>query len=246
MEPNFAESNFASPAGSAPRSPALGDVFAAVGFVHLHVHTSFSLREGALSIAKLAKLAAADAMPALAITDTNNLFGALEFSEKLAKDGIQPIVGIELAIDFGDGAELVPRGTELGRCLASIVLLAKDEAGYRNLMHLASRAWLDPEPGDLPHVPLARLELRSDGLIAVSGGPKGPLDRALALGRPEIAERRLRALRRLFPDRFYVELQRHGLQREREIEPELVATWLSRRTAACGDERGLFRQRAGL
>ena len=223
MEPNFAESNFASPAGSAPRSPALGDVFAAVGFVHLHVHTSFSLREGALSIAKLAKLAAADAMPALAITDTNNLFGALEFSEKLAKDGIQPIVGIELAIDFGDGAELVPRGTELGRCLASIVLLAKDEAGYRNLMHLASRAWLDPEPGDLPHVPLARLELRSDGLIAVSGGPKGPLDRALALGRPEIAERRLRALRRLFPDRFYVELQRHGLQREREIEPELVA-----------------------
>ena len=62
-----------------------------VGFIHLHVHTSFSLREGALSIARLGKMAAADAMPALAITDTNNLFGALEFSEKLSKDGIQPM-----------------------------------------------------------------------------------------------------------------------------------------------------------
>ena len=75
-------------------------------FVHLHVHSSFSLREGALTIARLGKLAAYDRMPALAITDTNNLFGALEFSEKLAKDGIQPIVGITLAVDFGDGAPL--------------------------------------------------------------------------------------------------------------------------------------------
>jgi DNA polymerase-3 subunit alpha len=221
VEPHFAQSNFASPASAAPAT-SLGGLCAAVGFVHLHIHTSFSLREGALSIGKLAKLAAADGMPALAITDTNNLFGALEFSEKLAKDGIQPIVGIELAIDFGDGAELAPRGAELGPCVASIVLLAKDEAGYRNLMHLASRAWLDPAPGDLPHVPLARLEIRSDGLIALSGGPKGPLDRAFALGRPEIAERRLGALQRLFPGRFYIELQRHGLAREREIEPSLI------------------------
>ncbi|MFZ0730431.1 MAG: PHP domain-containing protein, partial [Methylovirgula sp.] len=83
-------------------------------FVHLHVHSSFSLREGALSIGKLAKLAVADGMPALAITDTNNLFGALEFSEKLAKEGVQPIIGIELAIDFGDGIEVAPRGGDPG------------------------------------------------------------------------------------------------------------------------------------
>ena len=79
------------------------------GFVHLHVHTSFSLREGALTIAKLAKLAVADGMPALAITDTNNLFGALEFSEKLAKEGVQPIIGIQLTVDFGDGGAVRPR-----------------------------------------------------------------------------------------------------------------------------------------
>ena len=74
----------------------------AVGFVHLRVHSAFSLRQGALSIEALAKLAKADSMPALAITDTNNLFGALEFSEKLAKSGVQPIIGAQITVDFGD------------------------------------------------------------------------------------------------------------------------------------------------
>jgi DNA polymerase-3 subunit alpha len=220
VEPYFTESNLAGP--EALPSPSLGGVFRAVRFVHLHVHSSFSLREGALSIGKLAKLAVADGMPALAITDTNNLFGALEFSEKLAKEGVQPIIGIELAVDFGDGMEVAPRGADPAAGRASIVLLAKDAAGYRNLMHLASCAWLDPVPGDLPHVPLAKLEAQGGGLIALSGGPKGPLDRALALGLAEVAGRRLAALSRMFADRFYIELQRHGLSREREMEPQLV------------------------
>ncbi|HEY5225976.1 MAG TPA: DNA polymerase III subunit alpha, partial [Methylovirgula sp.] len=193
-----------------------------MGFVHLHVHSSFSLREGALSIARLAKLAVGDAMPALAITDTNSLFGALEFSEKLAKEGVQPIVGIQLTVDFGDGGELSPRGFDAGLGRASLVLLAKDETGYRNLMHLASRAWLDPAPGELPHIALARLANRGEGLIALTGGPSGPLDRSLGLGRFEIAERRLAVLRELFKDRLYLELQRHGLNEERVIEPQLL------------------------
>jgi DNA polymerase-3 subunit alpha len=71
-----------------------------VGFVHLHVHSSYSLLEGALKISDLAKLAAADKQPALALTDTNNLFGALEFSEKLVEKGIQPIAGVQLAVAF--------------------------------------------------------------------------------------------------------------------------------------------------
>ena len=73
-----------------------------VGFVHLHVHSSFSLLEGSLRIDELKKLALKDHMPALALTDTNNLFGALEFSEKMSGAGIQPIVGIELAVETGD------------------------------------------------------------------------------------------------------------------------------------------------
>ncbi len=204
---------------AAPIEPAL---LQAVGFVHLHVHSSFSLREGALSIAKLTKLAAADAMPALAISDTNNLFGALEFSEKLAKEGIQPIIGLQITVDFGDGAQLSPRGDEMGAGRAALVLLAQDEAGYLNLMHLASRAWLDPAPGDPPHIRLTRLEGRTRGLIACTGGPGGPLDQAFASGRPEIARQRLAWLEQAFPSRLYVELQRHGLSSEREIEPQLL------------------------
>ena len=72
------------------------------GFVHLHVHSSYSLLEGALTIARLAELAKADRQPALALTDTDNMFGALEFSDKMAGAGIQPIIGCALALDFSD------------------------------------------------------------------------------------------------------------------------------------------------
>ncbi|ACB95228.1 DNA polymerase III subunit alpha [Beijerinckia indica] len=193
-----------------------------VGFIHLHVHSAFSLREGAIKIEKLVKLAAADAMPALALTDTNNLFGALEFSEKLVKSGIQPIAGLQLTVDFGDGAAMAPRGEENGAGRANLVLLAQDEAGYVNLMHLTSRAWLDPVPGDPPHVRFDQLHGHADGLIALSGGPDGPLDRAFAAQRPEQAVLRAQHLAALFPNRLYVELQRHSLQAERSNEPLLL------------------------
>ncbi len=193
-----------------------------VGFVHLHVHSSFSLREGALPIAKLAKLAAADQMPALAITDTNNLFGALEFSEKLAKAGIQPIVGIQLSVDFGDGALLRGRLRDGDPGRAAIVLLAATAAGYANLMRIASWAYLDPPAGDLPHVAAAKLQGMTAGLIALSGGPAGPLDHALAADRPDIAESRLARLLALFGGELHIELQRHGLDAERLVEPQLL------------------------
>jgi DNA polymerase-3 subunit alpha len=192
-----------------------------IGFVHLHVHSAYSLREGALSVAALAKLAVADRMPALAITDSNNLFGALEFSEKLAGSGVQPIIGLQLTVEFGDGAAIAPRGEESGAGRADVVLLARDAAGYRALMHLSSRSWLDPDPGDTPHVALARFEGHTAGLIALSGGPSGALDRAFGRDRAELAFGRAAALASLFPDRFYVEIQRHGRDSERRIEPLL-------------------------
>ena len=89
------------------------------GFVHLHVHSSYSLLEGALTIARLAELAKADRQPALALTDTDNMFGALEFSEKLAGYGIQPIVGCALAIDFGDQEATAPGRQPCRRVRAS-------------------------------------------------------------------------------------------------------------------------------
>ena len=196
-------------------------ILKAVGFVHLHVHSAFSLREGALTIETLAKYAKADDMPALGIADTNNLFGALEFSEKLAKSGVQPIIGAQVTVDFGDAPSAVSRLAETRAARAPIVLIAQNETGYRHLMALTSSLWLDPREGDDAHVPVAALENR-DGLIALTGGPAGPIDRALAAGLAEIASGRLRRLADVFGDRLYVEIQRHGLDSERAIEPALI------------------------
>ncbi len=203
-------------------SAAVSRILRDVGFVHLHVHTSFSLREGALTIAKIAKFAGADRQPAIAITDTNNLFGALEFSEKISKDGIQPIVGIQLTVDFGDGSLFGGRGDVRHAGRHPIVLLAQSEEGYMNLMRLGSQAWIEPEAGDMPHVSLPQIGAANGGLIALTGGPSGPLDHAFEHDRQEIAEARLSALEGLFDRRLYVELQRHGMAQERENEPRLV------------------------
>src|ERR1041385_7217753 len=110
-------------------------------FIHLHTHSSYSLLEGALTIARLAELAKADRQPALALTDNDNMFGALEFSDKMAGYGIQPIIGCALSVDFGD-QDPGARST-LPAAPARIVLLAARETGYRNLMRLNSRAFLD-------------------------------------------------------------------------------------------------------
>src|SRR5207248_1904506 len=144
------------------------------GFVHLHVHSAYSLLKGSIKIAKLGELAKADRQPALALTDTDNMFGALEFSDKMAGEGIQPIIGCAMAVDFADH-ETGPRpGLPVGR--PRIVLLAAREAGYRSLIRLNSRAFLETPPNEPPHVKLAWLEGEIDGLIALTGGPGGLLD----------------------------------------------------------------------
>src|SRR5271169_3697539 len=102
------------------------------GFVHLHVHSAYSLLKGSIKIAKLAELAKADRQPALALTDTDNMFGALEFSDKMAASGIQPIIGCSLSIDCGDQEHQMRPGLSGGaQSLPRLVLLAATEAGYR-------------------------------------------------------------------------------------------------------------------
>nr|WP_256515491.1 DNA polymerase III subunit alpha [Alsobacter ponti] len=208
-----------------------------VGFVHLHVHSSFSLLEGALRIDELKKLALKDHMPALALTDTNNLFGALEFSEKMSAAGIQPIAGIELAVETGDEP---PRRGVASQSRPGLVLLAASADGYANLMRLGSRAFLDPPPGEPPHVPLASVLAANAGLIALTGGPDGPIDRALAAGRADLAEARLAALAAAFPGRLYVEIQRHGADEERAVEPELIELAYRMRLPLVGTNEPFF------
>ena len=190
-------------------------------FVHLHVHSSYSLLEGALKIGKLADLAKADRQPALALTDSGNMFGALEFSEKLASSGIQPIVGCCFPIDFGDEPR-DPRNPAHTMSFPRIVLLAAREEGYQRLMRLSSRAFLETPGSERPHIRADWLDEGVEGLIALTGGPGGALDQAIAAGQLDLALARTAALRGLFGDRVYIELQRHGLPEQRATEPHLI------------------------
>ncbi|WP_375465222.1 DNA polymerase III subunit alpha [uncultured Methylobacterium sp.] len=189
-----------------------------VGFVHLHVHSSYSLLEGALKVADIVKAAAGDRQPALALTDTNNLFGALEFSEKAAGAGVQPIPGMQISVAFEAGD---PAGR--GGPMPSLVVLAQDEAGYGNLLRLASRAHFDNPLGEAARVSVEALADSAAGLIVLTGGPTGPLDAALRAGRPDLAAARVERLRSIFGEaHLYVEVQRHGLDDERRVEAELL------------------------
>src|SRR6184192_425803 len=190
------------------------------GFVHLHVHSSYSLLEGALSIARLCELAKADRQPALALTDTDNMFGALEFSDKMAGYGIQPIVGCELAVDFGDQDPNARNA--LASAPSRIVLLAARERGYRSLMRLKSRAFLETPVHQSPHIKFDWLEHDADDLIALTGGPDGPISAALLADHAALAGVRCDRLASLFGDRLYVELQRHGIDKERRVEAGLI------------------------
>lgn len=193
------------------------------GFVHLHVHSAYSLLEGALQLETILKLAKADNQPALGIADTGNLFGALEFSEKASGKGIQPLIGVELPIDFAASEERVSeRGHVAWSGKSSVVLMAQSESGFENLSRLVSRAYLEGEGG----AATARLDWLSreglEGLICLSGGPEGAIDMPFAHGQDANAIRRLDRLADLFGDRFYIELQRHGRPQEAAVEPRLV------------------------
>src|SRR5579862_5923736 len=140
------------------------------GFVHLRVHSSYSLSEGAIKVEKIPLLAREAGMPAVAITDTANLFGALEFSQACVNRGIQPIIGCQIGLARADNSRLSPD---------PIVLLAQDEAGFANLRYLSSIGFLETEPGLKPQLPLEKLCERAAGLLLLTGGTAGPLARLL-------------------------------------------------------------------
>ncbi len=188
-------------------------------FVHLHAHSAYSLLEGAIPLARLIDLAIKDGQPALAITDRNNLFGALEFSETAATNGLQPIMGCALAVHFD---EFVQHGAgHLREDEPALVLLATSDSGFANLVKLVSHAYMAAEPGGSPTVSLDDLKRFGDGLIALSGGPQGPLDRTIMQGDGQAARQIAIMLAEIFGNRFYVELQRHR-GRALHIEPALL------------------------
>lgn len=163
-------------------------------FIHLHLHSAYSLAEGAIRPKELVKACKKQGIPAVAVTDTNNLFGALEFAMAAAEEGVQPILGCQLQVDI-DGRQ--------------VVLLVQNEQGYKNLSKLVSDAYMQKETA--PQSSIAALDGHTDGLICLSGGPmKGVTEEADIL-----------KLKDLFGGRFYIELQRHGLPQEDQMEAQL-------------------------
>ena len=172
-------------------------------FIHLRLHTEYSLLEGAVPVKKLIGLTSNMDMPAVAVTDSNNMFAALEFSEYASKAGIQPIVGCQIDMRYTK-----PDPGKKPEAPAAIVLLAKSEAGYMNLMKLNSCAYLD-QGNEVPQVEIEDLAQYSKGLICLSGGPDGPIGRLLRDGQRPKAELLMDQFKDIFGDSLYVELQRH-------------------------------------
>jgi len=182
-------------------------------FVHLRLHTEFSVVDGTNRIDEVVKAAAADQQPALAITDLNNLFGAVKFYKEARSKGVKPLLGAEVFLE-GLGAEI--------GALTRIVLLVQNTEGYLHLSELLARAWTqNVARGQSQAVcKLEWLQELNGGLIALSGAQAGPLGAALLQGHAERATQVALQMAGLFPHRFYVELQRAGRP---EDEPHVIA-----------------------
>ncbi|ROR32229.1 DNA polymerase III subunit alpha [Inmirania thermothiophila] len=167
-------------------------------FVHLRVHSEYSLVDGIVRIPQLVARAAELGMPAVAVTDQCNLFAMVKFYRAALARGVKPVVGVD--------AWLADPAGEPGR----VVLLCQDGAGYRNLTRLVSRSYIEGQHGGRPVLEPAWLEEASGGLIALSGGAEGVLGRALLQERADEAERWLGFFGRCFPGRFYLEVHRLG------------------------------------
>lgn len=174
-------------------------------FIHLHLHSAYSLSEGAIPVSRLKDLCLAAKMPAVAVTDTNNLFGALEVSTTLAGAGVQPIIGMQQSFEAGGFSLPLARGARH----PSLVLLAQSKAGYENLLKITSDAFLQSAAEEGACSTLDRLEGLTDGLICLTGGFDGPIDRLLRESRSDDAQAALQRLNDLFPGRLYIEIQRH-------------------------------------
>ena len=172
-------------------------------FIHLRTHSEYSLLEGALRLKKLPDMCVKAGMPALALTDTNNMFAALEFSVAMSGAGVQPIIGCQVDLEY-----VTPQPGEKPRLPAPVVLLAQSERGYEHLMKLNSCLYLD-KAGALPQVTLAELAAHSADVICLTGGPMGPVGLLLQNNQRPAAEALVRALHAAFGDRLYMELQRH-------------------------------------
>jgi len=191
-----------------------------MSFVHLHVHTDYSLLDGAASVSNLIQRAVDFGMPGLAITDHGNMFGALKFYKECKKAGINPIVGSEFYVAGVTRRDKT--GTEGGNKYYHLILLAKNETGYRNLTMLSSRSYTEGFYYK-PRIDWELLEQYHEGLICSTACIAGEVPQYILLGRPADAERIAGRYRELFgAENYFMELQDHAMEQEARVNRELV------------------------
>jgi DNA polymerase-3 subunit alpha len=189
-------------------------------FIHLRAHTSYSLLQGAIKIPDLITLAKAQNMPALAVTDHDNLFGSLEFSQACIRAGIQPIIGYTASVrsthqgDYAKGHEKISAD--------QLLLYAKDETGYANLLKLASLAYVAPDEGESPILNYDDVFAYAEGLLCLTAGADGGLCKLLHGQQNDAAEALLLRLKSHFEDRLYIEINRHEQAVETATEAALI------------------------
>ncbi len=189
-------------------------------FVHLHVHTDYSLLDGASSIKKLVSRAKELGMNALAITDHGNMFGALRFWKECKAQDINPLIGCEFYVAPENRTQRT--GTEAGNKYYHLVLIAKNEEGYRNLMVLTSRSYTEGMYYK-PRIDEELIRQYSGGLVCLSACIAGQLPSLLMEGKTAEAEKLVRDYRGIFgPENYYIELQDHGIPEQKEAAVKLI------------------------
>ncbi|MDR1235627.1 MAG: DNA polymerase III subunit alpha, partial [Holosporaceae bacterium] len=182
-------------------------------FIHLRLHSAYSLAEGAIKMEKLTKLCEENKMPAVAVTDTNNLFGALEFSIKCSEHGIQPIIACQLNVAH---VKKIDRST-------NVLLYVKNKIGYQNLIQLVSGAHLSSSSETHPEISQDFLAQYSEGLMLATGGIQGSLGALLLDNDVDGAREYLNFLKKHFEGRLYIELSRHNSEYENRIEENAIS-----------------------
>lgn len=189
-------------------------------FIHLHVHSAYSLLEGAITLKDLLQATKKNNMPALALTDTNNLFGALEYALLFSESGIQPIIGIQILLK--NPFEEESTDNSKSDFYQPLVLLVQSEEGYKNLLKLSSQSYTLPENSSSPYITIEQLSQYNNGLICLSGGFHGPLAYLIKKNKTEACFNLTKKLHAIFQDRFYLELTRHGYEEEKTVELNIL------------------------
>ena len=181
-------------------------------FIHLRVHTEYSLVDGVVRVKPLMQAVTDKGMPAVALTDQGNLFAMVKFTRAALAAGIKPIIGVD-ALVRGDDEQIPP---------SRMVLLCQNRDGYLNLSQLISKSYLQGQQGGVPMMQRAWIAGHSEGLIALSGGREGDVGRALLAGQGDVALQRLQYWQQIFGDRYYLEVQRTGRENEEACLVETV------------------------